>query len=259
MSFRYNFANFHPLIYTFPQSIRLNDFTEYFLLKFQNCHFLIYQYYMFVLTENNSLANHFLSELRDEQTQRDSMRFRRNLERLGEVFAYEISKTLSFQKKETLTQLGIKNTYHVSQDVVLVTILRAGLPLHQGLLNYFDKAENAFIGAYRGKHDEKEAFEIEMDYITSPDIHGKVLIISDPMLATGKSIEKAYHAMLRYGVPAKTHIVSAIASQRGVRFIKARLPQCRLWVGDIDEDMNSKSYIVPGLGDAGDLAFGGKV
>ena len=135
---------------------------------------------MFVLTENNSLANHFLSELRDEQTQKDSMRFRRNLERLGEIFAYEISKTLSFQKQEVNTQLGIKNTYHISQDVVLVTILRAGLPLHQGLLNYFDKAENAFIGAYRGKHDEKEAFEIEMDYITSPDIHGKVLIISDP-------------------------------------------------------------------------------
>jgi uracil phosphoribosyltransferase len=214
---------------------------------------------MLILTENNSLANHFLSELRDEQIQKDSMRFRRNLERLGEVFAYEISKTLNFQKQEVSTQLGIKKTYQLSQDVVLVTILRAGLPLHQGLLNYFDKAENAFIGAYRGKHDEKEAFEIEMDYIASPDIHGKVLIISDPMLATGKSIEKAYHAMLRYGAPAKTHIVSAIASQRGVRFIQARLPQCRLWVGDIDDEMNSKSYIVPGLGDAGDLAYGGKI
>jgi uracil phosphoribosyltransferase len=214
---------------------------------------------MFVLTENNSLANQFLAELRDSKIQRDSMRFRRNLERIGEVFAYEISKTLSYQKNEITTQLGIKNTHLISQEVVLVTILRAGLPLHQGLLNYFDKAENAFIGAYRGKHDDKEAFEIEMDYITSPDIHGKVLIICDPMLATGKSIEKAYHAMLRYGIPAKTHIVSAIASRRGVRFVQARLPQCRLWVGDIDEEMNSKSYIVPGLGDAGDLAYGGKV
>ena len=214
---------------------------------------------MFILTENNSLAIYFLSELRDEQIQKDSMRFRRNLERLGEVFAYEISKTLSFKMQEVSTQLGIKKTYQLSQEVVLVTILRAGLPLHQGLLNYFDKAENAFIGAYRGKHDEKEVFEIEMDYITSPDINGKVLIISDPMMATGKSIEKAYHAMLRYGVPTKTHIVSAIASQRGVRFIQARLPQCRLWVGDIDDELNSKSFIVPGLGDAGDLAFGGKI
>ena len=214
---------------------------------------------MFILTENNSLANYFLCELRDEQIQKDSMRFRRNLERLGEVFAYEISKTLSFKMQEVSTQLGIKKTYQLSQEVVLVTILRAGLPLHQGLLNYFDKAENAFIGAYRGKHDEKEVFEIEMDYITSPDINGKLLIISDPMMATGKSIEKAYHAMLRYGVPTKTHIVSAIASQRGVRFIQARLPQCRLWVGDIDDELNSKSFIVPGLGDAGDLAFGGKI
>ena len=214
---------------------------------------------MFVLTENNSLANHFLAELRDKNIQLDSMRFRKNLERLGEVFAYEISKTLSYQDHAVETQLGTKTTQQLSQEVVLVTILRAGLPLHQGLLNFFDKSENAFIGAYRGKHDDKEAFEIEMDYITSPDIHGKVLIISDPMLATGKSIEKAYHAMLRYGVPSKTHIVSAIASRRGVRFIQARLPQCRLWLGDIDEEMNAKSYIVPGLGDAGDLAFGGKI
>ncbi|WP_394990253.1 uracil phosphoribosyltransferase [Emticicia sp.] len=214
---------------------------------------------MFVLTENNSLANQFLAELRDKEIQRDAMRFRKNLERLGEIFAYEISKTLSFQNRTVETQLGTKTTPQISQEVVLVTILRAGLPLHQGLLNFFDKSENAFIGAYRGKHDDKEAFEIEMDYITSPDIHGKILIISDPMLATGKSIEKAYHAMLRYGVPSKTHIVSAIASRRGVRFIQARLPQCRLWLGDIDEEMNAKSYIVPGLGDAGDLAFGGKI
>ena len=188
---------------------------------------------MFVLTQKNSVANHFLAELRDKTAQRDSMRFRKNLERLGEVFAYEISQTLSFQNHEVETLLGTKATQQIQQEVVLVTILRAGLPLHQGLLNYFDKSENAFIGAYRGKHDEKEAFEIEMDYITSPDIHGKVLIISDPMLATGKSIEKAYHAMLRYGVPVKTLIVSAIASRRGVRFIQARLPQCRLWVGDV--------------------------
>ncbi|PLK43228.1 uracil phosphoribosyltransferase [Emticicia sp. TH156] len=214
---------------------------------------------MFVLTENYSVANHFLAELRDQQIQKDALRFRKNMERLGEIFAYEISKTLSYQNKDVITPLGAKITQQMSQQIVLVTILRAGLPLHQGLLNFFDKAENAFIGAYRGKHDEKESFEIEMDYITSPDIQDKILIISDPMLATGKSIEKAYHAMLRYGIPAKTHIVSAIASRRGVRFINARLPQCRLWIGDIDEEMNNKSYIVPGLGDAGDLAYGGKV
>ena len=214
---------------------------------------------MFVLTENYSIANHFLGELRDNETQKDALRFRKNMERLGEVFAYEISKTMSYQNRDVITPLGAKITQQISQQVVLVTILRAGLPLHQGLLNFFDKAENAFIGAYRGKHDEKESFEIEMDYITSPDIQDKVLIISDPMLATGKSIEKAYHAMLRYGIPARTHIVSAIASRRGVRFINARLPQCRLWIGDVDEEMNSKSYIVPGLGDAGDLAYGGKV
>ncbi len=214
---------------------------------------------MLVLTETYSIANHFLAELRSREIQKDAMRFRKNMERLGEIFAYEISKTLTYQNRDVETQLGAKITQQVSQQVVLVTILRAGLPLHQGLLNYFDKAENAFIGAYRGKHDEKESFEIEMDYITSPDIQDKVLIISDPMLATGKSIEKAYHAMLRYGIPAKTHIVSAIASRRGVRFIKARLPQCRLWIGDIDEELNNKSYIVPGLGDAGDLSYGGKV
>ena len=214
---------------------------------------------MFVLSETNSIGNQFLAELRDTQTQKDSMRFRINLERLGEIFAYEISKTINFQKQNISSPLGEKTTYLPAQEVVLVTILRAGLPLHQGLLKMFDKAENAFIGAYRGKHDEKESFEIEMDYISSPDIHGKILIICDPMLATGKSFEKAYHAMLRFGIPAKTHIVSAIASRRGVRFIQARLPQCRLWIGDIDDELNSKSYIVPGLGDAGDLAFGGKI
>lgn len=214
---------------------------------------------MFILTETPSIGNHFLAELRDKEIQKDSMRFRRNLERLGEIFAYEISKTMTYRNETVETVLGSKIVQKISQDVVLVTILRAGLPLHQGILNFFDKAENAFIGAYRGRHDDKDAFEIEMDYITSPDIHDKVLIIADPMLATGKSVEKAYHAMLRYGLPSKTHIVSAIASKRGARYINARLPQCRLWIGDLDEEMNSKSYIVPGLGDAGDLSFGGKV
>ena len=214
---------------------------------------------MFKITESNSIANHFLAELRDANLQKDAMRFRKNLERLGEVFAYEISKTLSFIDTPIETPLGTKTTSTLVNYPVLMTILRAGLPLHQGMLNYFDKSDSAFIGAYRGRHDEKEHFEIEMDYITSPNIQGKTLIICDPMLATGKSIEKAYHAMLRYGIPAKTHIVSAIASERGVRYIKARMPECRLWIGDIDQELNTKSYIIPGLGDAGDLAFGEKI
>lgn len=214
---------------------------------------------MFLLSENNSVANQFLAELRDETIQKDAMRFRRNLERLGEIFAYEISKSMNYQLKNVTTALGTKETAQLANQPVLVTILRAGLPLHQGLLNFFDRSESAFIGAYRGKHNAKEEFEIEMDYITAPNIQGKTLIISDPMLATGKSIEKAYHALLRYGIPARTHIVSAIASQRGVRYVKARMPECRLWLGDIDEEMNTKSYIVPGLGDAGDLAFGEKI
>jgi hypothetical protein len=138
-------------------------------------------------------------------------------------------------------------------------VLRAAMPLHQGLLNFFDKSDSAFIGAYRGVHDKKEHFEIEMDYISSPSLQGKTLIICDPMLATGKSLEKAYHALLRFGIPAKTHIVSVVASDRGVRFINARMPECKLWIGDIDPELNTKSYIVPGLGDAGDLAFGVKI
>ncbi len=213
---------------------------------------------MFLLSDTNSIANNFLAELRDKKTQKDALRFRNNLERMGEIFAYEISKTLSFKSKKVETPLGTKETNLISDYPVLVTILRAGLPLHQGLLNYFDKSENAFIGAYRGLRDTKEHFEIEMDYITSPNIQGKTLIICDPMLATGKSVEKAYHGMMRYGIPARTHIVSAVASLRGVRYIQAMMSECRLWIGDVDEELNEKSYIVPGLGDAGDLAFGPK-
>lgn len=214
---------------------------------------------MFLLTEKPSIAHQFLLELRDTDIQRDSLRFRRNLERLGEIFAYEISKQLSYTSVDIPTGLGVKSSVRLAQNPVLVAILRAGLPLHQGMLSYFDRAENAFIGAYRGKHDAKEEFEIEMDYITSPDIQGKPLILCDPMLATGKSIEKAYHAMLRYGIPSKTFVVSALASADGVRYIQTRMPECRLYVGDIDNEMTTKSYIVPGLGDAGDLAYGEKI
>lgn len=197
-----------------------------------------------------------MAELRDEEIQKDSMRFRRNLERIGEIFAYEISKSLRYTQKEIKTALGTKKTNVLASETVLTTILRAGLPLHQGLLNYFDKSENAFIGAYRGKHNAEEDFAIEMDYITAPDIQGKTLIISDPMIATGQSVEKAYHALLRYGLPERTHIVAAIASRPGIQFLQERIPQCRLWIGDVDDELNTKSYIIPGLGDAGDLAFG---
>lgn len=211
---------------------------------------------MTVLAEKNSIVNNFLIELRDSEVQKDSMRFRRNLERIGEIMAYEISKTLNYHNQKVKTSLGIKETQKLKDYPVIATIMRAGLPLHQGLLNVFDKSENAFIGAYRGVHDLKEDFDIEMDYITAPDLQGKTLIICDPMLATGKSIEKTYHALLRFGIPSKTHIVSVVASRRGAKFVKARMPECSLWLGDIDEEMNDKSYIVPGLGDAGDLAFG---
>jgi uracil phosphoribosyltransferase len=213
---------------------------------------------MYILTANSSIAATFLAELRDENTQKDPMRFRKNMERLGEIFAYEISKTLSYKTQIIKTSLGEKEVSLPTHPPVLVTILRAGLPLHQGLLNYFDKAENGFIGAYRGLHDSKENFEIEMDYIASPSIQDKTLILCDPMLATGRSIEKAYHAMLRFGVPTRTHIVSVVASRRGVNYLQNRMPECRLWLGDIDENLNEKSYIIPGLGDAGDLAFGQK-
>ena len=213
---------------------------------------------MYILTENNSIANNFLLEIRDAEIQKDRPKFRRNITRIGEIMAYEISKNLSFENLKVATPLGEKKTNVLKESPVLVTILRAGLPLHQGLLNYFDNSDNAFIGAYRGIHNAKEQFDIEMDYITSPDIQGKTLIICDPMIATGKSIEKAYHAMLRFGIPKRTYIVAAIASERGARFVQARMPECRLYIGDIDKDLNSKSYIIPGLGDAGDLSFGDK-
>ncbi|TDB69208.1 uracil phosphoribosyltransferase [Arundinibacter roseus] len=213
---------------------------------------------MFILSQTPSIANHFLAELRDVSVQTDRMRFRRNLERLGELLAYEISKSLSYRTETVQTPLAESKTFLLRQPVVLATILRASLPFHQGFLNMFDQAENAFIGAYRGHHLNDDTFEVEMDYITSPNLQGKTLILMDPMLATGRSLEKVYHALLRFGVPAQTHIASIIASQEGVRYLKARMPECRLWLGAVDDTLNEHFYIVPGLGDAGDLAFGPK-
>lgn len=210
------------------------------------------------LTEHNTIANQFLSELRDMNVQNDRLRFRRNLERLGEIFAYEISKTLSYSKIDTPTVLG-DATSSISKDrVVLATILRAGLALHQGLLSYFDYADCAFASAYR-KHEADGTFTIAMQYMTCPDLTGAILIISDPMLASGSSLKTVIDALLSYGKPKAIHIVSVIAADAGVAAIKRKYPNAHIWVGDIDPELTAKSYIVPGLGDAGDLAYGEKL
>ncbi|CCH56103.1 Uracil phosphoribosyltransferase [Fibrisoma limi BUZ 3] len=215
---------------------------------------------MFVFTQHPSIANQFIAELRDVSVQQDRLRFRRNLERLGELMAYEISKTLPYHNVNVATPLGVAKTQLPRQQPVLATILRAGLPFHQGFTNFFDQAENAFAGAYRGYAlGSNDEFEIAMDYISSPDLSGKTLILSDPMLATGRSLEKVYHALLRYGIPAQTHIAAVLASPEGIAYVQERLPQCHLWLGAIDDHLNDHFYIVPGLGDAGDLAFGQKV
>ena len=213
---------------------------------------------MFLLNKTNSIANHFLAELRDGDVQQDSMRFRRNMERMGEIFAYEISKKLAFEEFEVQTPLGLANINMMPNMPVLATILRAGLPLHQGLLNVFDKAESAFISAYR-KTKKSGDFVIEMEYVSTPDLEGKTVIISDPMLATGRSMVLCCKELLANYKIKTLHIVAVIASQEGVEHIKANLPKANLWLGAIDEEMTTKAYIVPGLGDAGDLAFGEKV
>jgi uracil phosphoribosyltransferase len=213
---------------------------------------------MFLLNKTNSIANHFLAELRDADIQQDSMRFRRNMERLGEVFAYEISKKLTFEEFEVQTPLGLANVNMIKNMPVLATILRAGLPLHQGMLNVFDRSESAFISAYR-KTKKSGDFVIQMEYVSSPDLDGKTIIISDPMLATGKSMVLCCKELLaNYEVKA-LHIVVAIASVEGIEHLKANVPKANLWIGAIDEEMTTKAYIVPGLGDAGDLAFGQKI
>ena len=213
-----------------------------------------------ILGESNSLFNQFLSEIRDEVIQKDSLRFRKNLERIGEIFAYEISKTLAFKDKDVTTSLGVAKMKVLDQQPVLATILRAGLPLHQGLLNFFDHAENCFISAYR-RYDPNGDFHIDFQYIASPLLDNKVVILADPMLATGSSMEVGYHALLEKGEPEHIHLVSLIASRQGIDHILSKLPadKVTLWVGAIDQEMTPKSYIVPGLGDAGDLAFGAKI
>ncbi|PJA07028.1 MAG: uracil phosphoribosyltransferase [Flavobacteriales bacterium CG_4_10_14_0_2_um_filter_32_8] len=208
------------------------------------------------LGTTNSIFNQFISEIRNVDVQNDKMRFRKNCERMGEIFAYEISKTFSFSKKAIVTPLGTSEINLLDEQPVLSTILRAGLPLHQGLLNFFDNAENAFISAYR-KHRKDGTFIIEAEYLASPSIANKTVILSDPMLASGSSIVVAYQSLLEKGKPKKLHLVTLIASVQGIEYIKKNMPEnTTLWVGAIDDELTAQSYIVPGLGDAGDLAFG---
>lgn len=212
-----------------------------------------------ILGEKNSILNKFVCEVRSVEVQNDRMRFRRNLERIGEIFAYELSQQLNFSPKQVQTPLGTTDIPLPTDKIVVSSILRAGLPMHQGLLNYFDDADNAFISAYR-KYSKDGSFKIQFEHLSCPDINGKVLIIADPMLATGSSMILAYKALLEKGKPKHTHIVSIVASKEGVEYTRKNITSkgATLWLGAVDDELTVKSYIVPGLGDAGDLAYGGK-
>lgn len=212
------------------------------------------------LGEKNSVLNTFVSQMRDKDIQKDPMRFRRNLERVGEIFAYEISGELEYSRKQVRTPLGIAEIPTHDDKLVIATILRAGLPLHQGLLNFFDDAQNAFVAAYR-KYDKGDDFHINIEYASSPDLTGKTLILADTMLATGASLEITYDRLREYGEPRHTHLVCPISSVYAVDYLKGHLPSdsVTLWVAAMDEELTTHSYIVPGLGDAGDLAYGDKL
>jgi len=213
-----------------------------------------------VLSQENSVFSQFIAEIRDVNIQKDSMRFRRNMERMGEIFAYEISKTLNYKNIHTPPPLGTAESAVTADQLVVGTILRAGLPLHMGILNYFDQAQNAFISAYR-RHHKDNSFDIAIEYISCPDLSDKVVILCDPMLATGNSMVLGYKALLSRGVPKHVHLVSVIASRQGVEYVRANMPGLNytLWCGAVDEELTAQAYIVPGLGDAGDLAFGEKL
>jgi len=211
-------------------------------------------------SEQNTLLNRFVSELRDVEIQKDSMRFRRNVERIGEIMAYEISKTLNYFPVETQTPLGTSITNVPSDSIVIGTILRAGLVYHQGFLQYYDKAENAFVSAYRKYRENHQSFHVHIEYIASPKIDGKVLILTDPMLATGGSMDLSYQALLTKGEPSQIHIATIIASQQAIEYCEQNFPKDKttIWAAAIDPELNEFAYIVPGLGDAGDLAYGEK-
>jgi len=211
------------------------------------------------LSEKHSLLSNWVAELRDVNVQNDRMRFRRNLERIGEVVAYEMSKHLPNIIVPTTTPLGIHQSKVLAEQPVLATILRAGLPLHQGMLNYFDKADNAFVSAYRKHHDDG-SFEISIEYLSCPDLNNRIVIVSDPMLATGASLVETIKAITKNQTPKELHIVGAIASTKGIEAVEAALGKnIPIWCADIDDTLNDHSYIVPGLGDAGDLAYGTKM
>lgn len=213
-----------------------------------------------ILSKENSIFNKFIAEIRDREIQRDSMRFRRNLERIGEVMGYEISRSLNYVSRIVETPLGEASVEMISDKIVLATILRAGLPMHQGFLNYFDDAESAFVSAYR-KSSKDGSFKVKVEYISSCDLEGKTLILVDPMLATGTSLVLAYEALIaKGGEPVHTHVASIIASEQGIDYASRHLPSRKttMWLGAVDAELTSRSYIVPGIGDAGDLAFGEK-
>ena len=213
-----------------------------------------------ILGNNHSILDQYLAEIRDHEIQKDPLRFRENMYRIGEIFAYEISKSLDYEEAEVTTPLGVAKVPQLKSQPVLATILRAGLPVHNGLLKIFDRAENCFISAYR-KYTESGNFDIEFEYMASPSLDNKVVILSDPMLASGKSMEIGYRALFSKGTPKHVHLVSIISSQQGVDYISENIPDdnVTLWLGAVDEGMTPHSYIVPGLGDAGDLAFGEKI
>lgn len=212
------------------------------------------------ISSSNTILNKFISEIRDVNVQKDSLRFRRNIERIGEVLSYELSKELNYSVNKVETPLGTKEIDQLTNKIVLCSILRAGLPLHQGLLNYFDDAENAFISAYRNHPENGVPSEIIVEYFASPSIENKTLLLADPMLATGQSLVAVYEAIKKYGVPKELHIIVVIASKEGVDYISKHFPEnTHLWIAALDETLNEKGYIIPGLGDAGDLAFGKKL
>ena len=216
--------------------------------------------YIHNISQKNSILNTFVSELRDLKIQKDQMRFRRNIERIGEVLGYELSKSLSYNKAKVNTPLGSCEVNLYNNDIVLCSILRAGIPLHNGLLNYFDAAENAFISAYRHHEHDSDDFEIIVEYMACPSLENKTLILVDPMLATGHSMVATFEALKPYGKPKNIHLVSVIGAKEGINYIQNHFDkETHLWIAAVDDHLNDKSYIVPGLGDAGDLAFGEKL
>lgn len=212
------------------------------------------------LSEKNSILNHFLGEIRDVNVHKDSMRFRRNIERIGEIMAYELSKELDYKAIEIQTPLGIKKTTQIADSIILCSILRAGLAMHIGFLNYFDKAENGFISAYRHHPNNDDYFEIKVEYQALADINDKCLLLIDPMLASGQSIVAVYKRLMERGTPKDIHIAVTIAAPEGIAYLEQHLPDnCHLWIATLDQKLNEHNYIVPGLGDAGDLAYGNKL